>query len=410
MRQDLGPSSLLPRADILLPSLLISIPEGVIDLGWGHPSPRLHPIDVLRRAAEIALADGAPVPLQYGATQGYGPLLHSLAEFLSAQASYPSGVLPNELFITAGASQAIDHATTLFTQTGDTVFVEEPTYYLIQSIFEDHGLNVLGVPTDADGLRTDALETMLESADTPRPKMIYIIPTYQNPGGSVLPADRRRKLVELAQQYRFIVVADEVYHLLHYGEPPPPPIASFDGSDEGCVISLGSFSKILAPGLRTGWIHARPPLIQRFATAGLTISGGGLNHFTSTLVHTILEHGMLQDNIARLRCTYAERVSAMSAALREHLGDAVEFTAPGGGYFFWLTFNDGTNTDRLLPMAQERGVNYRPGTAFSASGAFTNAIRLAFALYEPDMLEEGVRRLAAAHRELREHREAANVL
>ena len=388
----------MTRSESSLPSLLISIPEGVIDLGWGHPSPRLHPVATLRRAAEIALTDGAPVPLQYGATQGYGPLLHSLAGFLSAQESYTAPVSPGELFLTAGASQAIDHATTLFTRAGDTVFVEEPTYYLIQSIFEDHGLNVVGVPTDKDGLRMDALEAMLESPDTPRPSMLYIIPTYQNPSGSVLPSDRRRKLVELAQRHGFLVIADEVYNLLHYGEPPPPPIASFDTSEEGCVLSLGSFSKILAPGLRSGWIQARPPLIQRFANAGLTISGGGLNHFTSTLVHAVLEHGMLEDNIARLRRTYAERVVAMTVALQERLGDAVEFTAPGGGYFFWLTFTDGTNTDELLPAAQEHGVNYRPGTAFSASGAFTNAVRLAFALYEPDMLAEGIRRLAAAHR------------
>ena len=385
-------------AEALLPSLLISIPEGVIDLGWGHPSPRLHPTDMLRRATNIVLADGAPIPLQYGATQGYGPLLHSLAEFLSAQDSYTSPVSPQELFLTAGASQAIDHTTTLFTQTGDTVFVEEPTYYLIQSIFEDHGLKVVGVPTDNDGLRMDALEAMLADRSVPAPKMLYIIPTYQNPSGSVLPADRRSKLVELAQQHGFLVLADEVYNLLHYGKPPPPPIASFDTSDDGCVISLGSFSKILGPGLRTGWLQARPPLIQRFATAGLTISGGGLNHFTSTLVHAVLEQGMLQDNIAILRSTYGERVSAMTAALRKHLGDVVDFTAPGGGYFFWLTFNDGTNTDALLRIAQEHGVNYRPGTAFSAQGAFTNAIRLAFALYEPDMLAEGVRRIAEAHK------------
>ena len=391
----------MTRAEPSLPSLLISIPEGVIDLGWGHPSPHLHPVDTLRRAAEIALADGAPVPLQYGAAQGYGPLLHSLAEFLSAQESYTTPISPSELFLTAGASQAIDHATTLFTRTGDTVFVEEPTYYLIQSIFEDHGLNVVGVPTDKDGLRMDALEVMLESRDVQCPRMLYIIPTYQNPSGSVLPSDRRRKLVELAQQHGFLVLADEVYNLLHYGDPPPPPIASFDVSGEGCVISLGSFSKMLAPGLRTGWLQARAPIVRRFANAGLTISGGGLNHFTSTLVYAVLERGMLQDNIAHLRRTYAERVSAMTAALRRHLDDVIEFTAPGGGYFFWLTFTDGTNTDDLLPIAQEHGVNYRPGAAFSASGEFTGAIRLAFALYEPDMLAEGVRRLAAAHREFR---------
>ncbi len=383
----------------MLPSLLISVPEGVIDLGWGHPSAWLHPVDALRRAAERVLADGAPVPLQYGATQGYGPLLRSLAAFLSAQDSYTSPVLPQELFLTAGASQAIDHITTLFTQTGDAVFVEEPTYYLIQQIFEDHDLDVVGVPTDGDGLRMDALESMLESARTV-PKILYVIPTYQNPSGSVLPAERRRNLVALARRYGFLVIADEVYQLMHYGKPPPPPIASFDDSDSGCVLSLGSFSKILAPGLRTGWMQARPALTQRFANAGLTVSGGGLNHFTSTLVHAVLEQGLLQENIAHLRRTYRERVAAMSAALREHLGDAVEFVPPGGGYFFWIAFNDGTNTDALLPIAQRHGVSYRPGTAFSATGAFSNAMRLSFALYDSDSLEEGVRRLASAHRNL----------
>ena len=353
-----------------------------------HAAPRRRNRPLRRRAN----------PLQYGATQGYGPLLHSLAEFLSAQPSYTSAVSPDELFLTAGASQAIDHATTLFTQTCDTVFVEEPTYYLIQSIFEDHGLNVVAFPPTGDGLRTDALQAMLESPDTPRPSMLYIIPTYQNPSGSVLPANRRRELVELARKHRFIVIADEVYHLLHYAEPPPPPIASFDDSDDGCVLSLGSFSKILAPGLRSGWMHARPPLIRRFANAGLTISGGGLNHFTSTLVHAVLQQGMLRDNIVNLRRTYSERVNAMSDALHQRLGDAVEFTAPGGGYFFWLTFTDGADADALLPVAQEHGVNYRPRLRFTASGAFPTALRLAFALYEPDMLAEGIRRLAAAHR------------
>lgn len=380
----------------MLPSLLISIPDGVIDLSWGHPSPRLHPVAALRKAAQYALTDGDATPLQYGAPQGFGPLLHSLAAFLSTQPAYGGAVEPQSLFVSAGASHAIDFAATLFAQTGDTVLVEEPTYYLIQRIFEDHGLNVAGVPTDADGMRTDALEAMLEEGAVSRVRLVYVIPTYQNPRGTVMPAERRRHLVALARRHSFIALADEVYQLLHYGEPPPPPIASFDDSEDGCVASLGSFSKILAPGLRCGWIQARPALIQRFANAGLTTSGGGVNHFTATLIHAALEHGLLQANIAKLRHTYGARVNAISASLRENFGNAAQFQPPGGGYFVWLTLTDGADTSALLPLAQKAGVSYRPGAAFSASGAFGSSLRLSFALYEQDMLQEGAWRLAAA--------------
>lgn len=160
-----------------LPSLLISIPDGVIDLGWGHPSPRLHPTDALATAAQSVLAKQSAVPLQYGGVQGFGPLLESLATYLSTQEAYGEAVAPESLFLTAGASAAIDLATTLYTIAGDTVIVEEPTYYLIEQIFVDHGLNVVGVPADASGLDTNALAGLLASPESPGPKLLYTIPT-----------------------------------------------------------------------------------------------------------------------------------------------------------------------------------------------------------------------------------------
>lgn len=379
-----------------LPSLLISIPEGVIDLGWGHPSPALHPTEAIRTAANHALADGSATALQYGATQGYGPLLGSLAAFLSAEAAYGMLVEPGSLFISGGASQALDLATTLFAGPGDTVFVEEPSYYLIGNIFRDHGLNVVGVPTDEQGLRTDALEAMLADKATPSPAMLYIVPTYQNPSGAVLPVERRRRLVELADQYGFTVLADEVYQLLHYGDPPPPPLVAFDQSEQGCVVSFGSFSKILAPGLRVGWVQGHRCLIGRFTNAGMVVSGGGVSHFTSVVAHAALELGLLQENVIKLRQTYSARVEAMSRSLEAYLGGAAEFVTPGGGYFTWVRLTGGVDTDRLLPVAQKAGVSYRPGTAFSAHGAFSDRLSLAFALYEADQLDEGIGRLATA--------------
>ena len=379
-----------------LPSLLLSIAEGVIDLGWGHPSPRLHPIALLKQATDHVFSREEPTPLQYGAVQGFGPLLESLAGFLTSQPAYGFPVEPETLFLTAGASQGLDLCCTLFSNFGDTVYVEDPTYYLVERIFEDHHLNVVGVPTDGDGLRTDALEEMLKGNSFPTPKMLYTIPTYHNPTGTVLSEERRKELLRLADRYDFLVLADEVYQMLHYGPPPPRPLFGTDDSEAGLVISLGSFSKILSPGLRTGWIQANPRLIGRFLNAGLSVSGGGLNHFTSTLVHAAISLGLLEGNVAHLRETYGAREDAMDRSIREHLGEKVSYIRPGGGYYFWLNFNGELDVEALQPIAQQAGIDFRPGNAFSSSGRFPHTLRVCIALYESEQLDEGIGRLARA--------------
>ncbi|MGE3538121.1 MAG: PLP-dependent aminotransferase family protein [Candidatus Tectimicrobiota bacterium] len=385
-----------------LPALFIALPEGIIDLGWGHPSPRLHPLALMQQAAQRAFAQTRTAMLQYGAPQGFGPLLVSLASFLSLQSAYQHTVEPTQLFLTCGASQALDMACTLLTRPGDVVLVEEPTYYLVERIFRDHQLRVLGVPTDADGLCIDALQAQLADPAQPRPALLYTIPAYHNPTGSVLPAVRRQALVDLAQRYRFLIAADEVYHLLYYDTPPPPPLAVFDTSTQGCVLSLGSFSKILSPGLRLGWIQAHPALIQRFVEAGFVASGGGLNHFAATLVHAAIELGLLAENISTLQATYRERLQAFTAALRTYLPDDVRIMVPGGGYFVWLTCGPDIATEALLPYARQAGVGYRPGPAFSATAAFPQAMRLSFALYEVEDLVQGAARLGQAMRVYRQ--------
>ena len=380
-----------------LPSLLISIPEGVLDLGWGHPSPHLHPTEALQIASERVLSHQSAVPLQYGAVQGYGPLLEGLAHFLSSQDAYGNRpVDPASLFLTAGASQGIDLATTIFAKAGDTVFVEEPTYYLIGRIFLDHGLKVVGVPTDRDGLDVDALEAMLR--DGHRPRLLYVIPTYQNPTGATLTPERRHRLIQLAQRYGFTVLADEVYQLLHYGPPPPPPLATIDGTDHGCVVSLGSFSKILAPGLRLGWVHASPGIVQRFVDSGVAGSGGGLSHFAAAMAQATLDLGLLQENLCNLRRIYTMRRDAVARILSTDLAGPLDFSRPDGGYFFWLTLADGVDADELLPIAQKAGVSYRPGTAFSSVEMFRDSLRISFSLYDVRDLTEALSRLGQAIR------------
>lgn len=362
------------------------IPPDVIDLGIGHPAPDLLPLALMREAAALRLGQGDADLLQYGFEQGDGYFRRALADFLTAE--YRQPVSADGLFVTAGTSQALDLICTLYTRPGDVVFVEEPSYFLALRIFADHRLQVVGVPTDADGLRIDVLEELLRER---RPALLYTIPTHQNPAGFTLPLARRARLVELAQQHGFLVVADEVYHLLSYGAAPPPPLAAWAGT--GAVLGLGSFSKILAPGLRLGWVQAGPDHVRRLVTSGLLDSGGGLNPFTSGLVRVALEQGWQAQHLARLRGVYRQRVAAMDMALRAVLGGWASWHTPDGGYFFWVTLLDGMDASALSNLAASRKVGFRPGARFSGTGGLQNCMRLSFAYYDDDLLTEGVRRL-----------------
>ena len=379
---------------INLPSVLVSIKDGVIDLGWGHPSSRLHPVEAIRQASERLLSSNASEPLQYGATQGFGPFLESLAGFLSRQPGYGIEVEPQHLFLTAGASQGLDLACTLYAPSGSTVVVEEPTYFVIEKIFRDRNLNVVGVPTDSQGIVGAELEKLLMNGF--ELNIVYIIPTYQNPTGFCLSKDRRTHLISLANKFDFYILADEVYQLIYFDELPPKPLFSFDQGNR--VISFGSFSKILAPGLRTGWIHAAPEIIKKFSEAALTFSGGGFNHYASALVREVIDLGLLDRHVSVLREEYSIRSDAMDRSLRHHFGSEIEYSSPSGGYYFWLTLPEKFDSSQLLISAEKTGVSYRPGDAFSESGKFSRQIRLAYTLFEVGDLEEGISRLYRAYK------------
>ena len=378
----------------VLPSLLVDIKEGIIDLGWGHPSAHLHPTKFIKEGASQLFDRNDDIPLEYGATQGFGPFLNSLAVFLSSQSSYYSPVSANNLFLTAGASQGIDLACTLFTKSGDTVIVEEPTYFVVEKIFRAHDLQIISVPIDENGMKVSELKKILKKGL--RPKFIYTIPTYQNPTGICMSIERKNKLIELSEEFDFLILADEVYQLIYFNNLPPPPFMSLD--HRGRVISFGSFSKILAPGLRTGWIHSSNDKISKFSDSAVTFSGGGFNHFAATLIREVFDLGLFEKNIDIIRNEYIRRCDVMNIALSQYFGDSISYNIPGGGYYYWLDFKPGFNTEIFLPHAEQAGVSYRPGKIFSESGKFENFLRLAFTLYEPDQLKEGVSRLYTAYR------------
>ena len=369
-----------------IPTAQAELPPEMIDFGVGQPDFDILPLEIVRRAAAERLAAGDTTLLNYGYEQGDGYFRLALADFLTR--GYAMPVDADSLLVTAGASQTLDMLCTLYTQPGDVILVEEPTYFIALRIFADHRLRVVGVPTDAHGLRMDALE---DAVVEHRPALVYVIPSFQNPTGATLPEDRRRQLADLSRRHGFTVVADEVYQLLGYTETPPAPMAAY--LDRGNIVSVGSFSKILAPGLRLGWLQAPPAVIERLVNGGLIFSGGSLNHFTSNIVRVALERGWQDEYLAELHALYRTRIDVLDAALRAELGERVRYTKPTGGYFFWLRLPEGVDAAALRPRAQALNVDFRPGINFSGNDGLHNYLRLSFAFYDAARLEEGARRL-----------------
>jgi 2-aminoadipate transaminase len=365
-----------------------NIPPDRIDLSIGQPGMSLLPLASLAQAAEHCLSQNNPFILAYGAEQGNDYFRVALAKFLSD--NYKLSVDPNHLFATTGASQGLDFICRLFTRPGDTIFVENPTYSLALRQFADHRLNVTGLPMDEDGLIIEALE---EELARQTPVFLYTIPTFHNPSGRTLSEARREKLVQLSKAHNFLIVADEVYQLLAYTVTPPPPMAKF--TQAGTVLSLGSFSKILAPGLRLGWIQAHPDLMNHLTTNGLIYSGGGLNPFTSAIVQSVIELGLQQKQLSHLKEVYQQRNDALNTALKRNLPDSVSFIEPGGGFFTWVQLPQDVDTAKLLPEAHRHDVGYAPGSSSSPRWDFKNCMRLSFAYYEAPELIEGAERLAA---------------
>ncbi len=361
-------------------------PPGTINLGVGQPSADLLPVELMRKASEAFYRKATPIELNYGVTAGDERFLHSLAGYLST--GYRAPVNAESLFVTGGNSQALDLVSSIFAKPCDTVFVEEPSYFLAFQIFRDRGLNIVGIPIDDQGIRIDCLEEELRKH---KPAFLYTVPSYHNPGGQCLSEERRRRILELSRQHDFLIVADEVYQLLSYYESPPPAFGTYCNS--GPVLSLGSFSKILAPGLRLGWIQTSENLRQLLLSNGFINSGGSINHYTSHIVRHAIDDGLLTAHVSLLKNAYRSRVEAMETALLEHFGDIAQWNRPDGGYFFWLSLARSTDTAAIKELANEHQTGFQPGAVFSSCGELNSFLRLSFAHYSEEEITEGVARL-----------------
>ncbi len=374
----------------------LEIAPGMIDFRWGHPAAELLPAEEFARAADAALVRNGVAALSYGRNDGPMSLIEPLTDWLARHDDpIPEG---HRIFITAGISQGLDLICTLFSSPGEVILVESPVYHLALKVFRDHGLMLVPVDADAEGMRPTALAEALDrlrSADR-RARFIYTVPTFNNPSASLMPAARRREIVSLARSAGTLILEDDVYRHLWFYAPPPPPLQRY--GPPGAVVRLGSFSKLLAPGLRLGWLLAPPEMVERCNDSGLLDSGGGVSHLVAHMAGEFIRMRLFDPLVARLAASYRARCEALLEGLAEQMPEGVRWTRPGGGFFTWVTLPQGVESAAMQPGAAAEGVAYIPGGPFCCGGGGQQNLRLAFSMLSPDELREGARRLGRAIR------------
>ena len=371
---------------------------GIISFAGGFPDSALFDVDGIRAASQQALQDAPGAALQYGATEGYQPLREQLAAFMASKGA--SDVAPENLIVTTGSQQALDLLGKTLINPGDKVIVEGPTFLATIQCFRLYGAELISAPIDGEGVDTEALEKLIAEH---RPKFVYLIPTFGNPSGALLGLARRKKVLGLAVKYQTLVVEDDPYGDLYFGDAPPPPsllaLSSQVPGSRDLLVHCGSLSKVLSPGLRVGWMVAPAALLAN-ATMCKQFSDAHTSTFAQATAAYYLQSGRMPATLARVRAVYAERAQAMGDALREQLGDAIEFVQPQGGLFFWarLTGAGGKVQDgnAFAKRAIEQGVAFVPGTPFYCAQPDHATFRLSFATADVQKIREGVARMGQA--------------
>ena len=370
---------------------------GIISFAGGFPDSAMFDVEGIREASALALSKEPGAALQYGATEGYNPLREQLAMFMAAKGV--KNISAEGLIVTTGSQQALDLVAKTLLNPEDVALVEAPTFLATIQCFRLYGPKVIGVPIDAHGVQVDKLEAMMQQH---KPKLVYVIPTFGNPSGALLTKERRLKILQLAVQYQTIVIEDDPYGDLYFGETPPPSMLALSDQVPGSrdwLVHCGSLSKVLSPGLRVGWMVAPPDLLAR-ATMCKQFSDAHTSTFAQATAAQYLLSGRMPATLDTVRRVYAERAQAMDKALQSELGDALAYTAPQGGLFFWanLTGTHGAEKDgnAFAKSAIVKGVAFVPGAPFFANDPDLSSIRLSFATADLAKIEEGITRLGQA--------------
>jgi len=374
-----------------LASVQAAGPPGSISFCYGLPDPETFPVTELQRAFEKVFKTRASIALQYGPEQGYGPLI----DYLRKKIKNSEGISLTrpQIMLSGGASQALDHLCTVFTRSSDIVLVEAPTYLDSIHLFRNHGLEVLQIQTDDEGLILEELVARLEELKIKgkKPRFLYTIPTFQNPSGITLSENRRRTILQLARESDFFIVEDDVYCDLAYTDLKVNPLFLLDNGER--VLRLGSFSKIISPGLRLGWTIGPEELIDKLINSGLRHMGGGANPLVANAISHYCQQGFLEPHIASVLSIYKERRDIMLKSLASYMPKGVSWTRPQGGFFIWMTLPEPLSSHDIVERGKLEGVYIFEGDPFFAKGATGQHLRLSFSYVQPKKIQEGIDRL-----------------
>ncbi len=367
--------------------LAIASKPDIISFAGGLPAPELFPVEDVKKAFDTVLEENGPVALQYGSTDGWGPLRKQIADRMLKKNSIT--IDPAQIILTAGSQQGLDFIGKLFLNPGDVVVLESPSYLGAINAFRQYQPNFVEVPTDGDGMIMEELDRIL--ATTKNVKFIYIIPDFQNPSGRTWPLERRKQFMEIISKYEIPAIEDNPYGDLRFKGEYLPALKSMD--TKGLIMYLGTFSKILSPGIRLAWIGASEEIIGKI---NLIAQAAVLQ--TSTLIamatSRYLDMFDIEAHVAKILPVYKHRCGLMIDTMRETFPEEVTFTDPDGGLFTWCELPKYINTRDIAPIALEKKVAFVPGDGFYPSGAVKNCMRLNYSNATDERLVEGVKRLA----------------
>jgi 2-aminoadipate transaminase len=363
----------------------------IISFAGGLPNPQSFPIQDLKGIVQTVLNQHGKIALQYGPTQGIKELRELIAE-RSIRESMKGGVTRENIMITSGSQQALDAVGKIFLNPGDIALVGLPSYLGGINAFRSYEANLIGIPLDKEGMRVDLLEEKIKELlkqDLPV-KFIYAIPTFQNPAGTVMPESRRKKLVEIAHEYNLIIIEDDPYGKLRYDIPAVKPIKAFD--DEGRVIYMSTFSKILAPGFRLAWIIAAEDIMRKLALCkqaqDLCTAG-----FSQYIAYEFIKSGSLDLHIMKICEMYKPKRDIMMDSMKKYFPEGYICNKPNGGMFAWVTLPEQIDTEAMFLDAFKEKVAYVHGKAFCVDGSGGSSMRLNFSYSTNEQLETGMKRL-----------------
>ncbi len=368
---------------------------GIISFAGGLPDPRTFPVKDLEEVSCEILREQGDTALQYGPTEGEPPLREALAKWMGYE---KDSIKLENILITAGSQQGLDIISKVFLDPDDIVVMELPSYIGGLQAFNAYRAKMIGVPQDAQGMRMDQLEKVLDNVASRnrKPKFIYVVPDFQNPSGITMTLQRRKKLLQIAYQYDIPIIEDSPYRELRYKGEDVPAIYSLDTQNQ--VIVLGTFSKLLCPGLRIAWVMAPAEWMDRMVVAKQSMDLCSPS-YTQLMVAEYLKRGLLPKQIKKIRKLYSGKLKVMLKTLKQHMPEGVKWSQPDGGLFLWLELPENLSANDLFPKAIENNVAYVVGSAFHCNGKGQNTARLNFSYSTEQQIVEGIQRLAKMFKE-----------